>query len=443
MLNSATITWAHHSIVAKDRKSALLSLYLTIVLAIIFTVLQGFEYFHAEFTIADGVYGSTFYMTTGFHGCTHGVPFLRLPKGRQMFNSSLPRFMPLFQIRASRPTPLVGACSPHGPKVLSSNLIKLSSRKYTTFAHAVSDNNIKHPYWITGFADAESYFSIRIGAKKNRNYPWTIIPLFGIELHEKDFYLLKQIQTFFGVGTIIHRVRDGKPSTIYSVQSIKDLQSSIIPHFKKYPMLTQKQADFELFCMIIDLMVIQEHLNFNGLSKILSIKAAMNKGLSSSLKKAFPSITPISRPIIKDQVIKDPYWLVGFVDGEGCFYINMSRVAEAKRPQIKLTFSISQHTRDLTLLNLIKNYFNCGIIETVSTRPYQGTYVTYKFEDILEKIIPFFKKHALLGLKLLNFQDFCKASELIKNKDHLTDQGREKILFLKSGMNTGRSYHRA
>jgi cytochrome c oxidase subunit 3 len=66
--SGATITWAHHSIVAKDRKSALLSLYLTIVLAIIFTVLQGFEYFHAEFTIADGVYGSTFYMCTGFHG---------------------------------------------------------------------------------------------------------------------------------------------------------------------------------------------------------------------------------------------------------------------------------------------------------------------------------------------------------------------------------------
>jgi hypothetical protein len=357
--------------------------------------------------------------------------------------------MPLFQIRASRPTPLVGASafgSPHVPKVLSSYLIKLSSRKYTTFAHAVSDNNIKHPYWITGFADAESYFSIRIGAKKNRNYPWTIIPLFGIELHEKDFYLLKQIQTFFGVGTIRKRVRDGKPSTIYSVQSIKDLQSSIIPHFKKYPMLTQKQADFELFCMIIDLMVIQEHLNFNGLSKILSIKAAMNKGLSSYLKKAFPSITPIDRPLIKDQVIKDPYWLVGFVDGEGCFYINLSRVAEVKRStsgQIKLTFSISQHTRDLTLLNILKNYFNCGIIETVYTRPNQGTLVTCKLEDILEKIIPFFKKHSLLGLKLLNFQDFCKASELIQNKDHLTDQGREKILFLKSGMNTGRSYHRS
>jgi hypothetical protein len=313
----------------------------------------------------------------------------------------------------------------------------LNMRKYTTLV-SERDINIKHPYWITGFADAESYFVIRIGERKNRNYPWSIIPLFGIELHEKDFYLLKQIQTFFGVGTIIHRIRDGKPSIIYSVQSIKDLQNTIIPHFKKYPMLTQKQADFELFCMIIDLMVQKEHLHLNGLSKILSIKAVMNKGLSDTLKKAFPDLTPISRPLIKDQIIKDPYWLVGFVDGEGCFYINMKKTA--KQSQVLLTFSISQHTRDFYLLNVIKNYFNCGLIETFSTRPNQSTFVTYKFVDILEKIIPFFKKHSLLGIKFLNFQDFCHASELIKNKDHLTDLGLEKIKFLKSGMNTGRSY---
>jgi len=66
--SGATITWAHHSIVARDRKSSIFSLYLTLILAVIFTLLQGYEYFHSEFTIADGVYGSTFYMATGFHG---------------------------------------------------------------------------------------------------------------------------------------------------------------------------------------------------------------------------------------------------------------------------------------------------------------------------------------------------------------------------------------
>jgi cytochrome c oxidase subunit 3 len=66
--SGATVTWAHHAIVYGSRKSALIALVSTVGLAIIFTSLQGFEYFHAPFTISDGIYGSTFYMATGFHG---------------------------------------------------------------------------------------------------------------------------------------------------------------------------------------------------------------------------------------------------------------------------------------------------------------------------------------------------------------------------------------
>jgi cytochrome c oxidase subunit 3 len=66
--SGATVTWAHHSMVGGDRKGAIMGLFLTIFLAIIFTILQGLEYYEAPFTIADGVYGSTFFIATGFHG---------------------------------------------------------------------------------------------------------------------------------------------------------------------------------------------------------------------------------------------------------------------------------------------------------------------------------------------------------------------------------------
>jgi cytochrome c oxidase subunit 3 len=69
LLNSgASVTWAHHAIIAGDKSQASFSLIITIVLAIIFTCLQGFEYVTAPFSISDSVYGSTFYMATGFHG---------------------------------------------------------------------------------------------------------------------------------------------------------------------------------------------------------------------------------------------------------------------------------------------------------------------------------------------------------------------------------------
>ena len=66
--SGASVTWAHHAIIAGDRKQTINALILTIVLAVLFTGLQAFEYLNANFSIADSVYGSTFQMATGFHG---------------------------------------------------------------------------------------------------------------------------------------------------------------------------------------------------------------------------------------------------------------------------------------------------------------------------------------------------------------------------------------
>jgi cytochrome c oxidase subunit 3 len=66
--SGASVTWAHHSIVYGYKFNASIALLVTIVLAVIFTALQGFEYATAPFSMSDGIYGSTFYMATGFHG---------------------------------------------------------------------------------------------------------------------------------------------------------------------------------------------------------------------------------------------------------------------------------------------------------------------------------------------------------------------------------------
>nr|YP_009692285.1 cytochrome c oxidase subunit III [Anthonomus rubi]QEH58490.1 cytochrome c oxidase subunit III [Anthonomus rubi] len=63
-----TISWSHHSIMENNYTQALQSLALTTILGFYFTLLQGFEYIEAPFTIADSIYGSTFFMTTGLHG---------------------------------------------------------------------------------------------------------------------------------------------------------------------------------------------------------------------------------------------------------------------------------------------------------------------------------------------------------------------------------------
>ena len=68
LTSGATVTWAHHALLFRAKKSTLVALILTLVLAILFTILQGFEYVNAPFCISDGIYGSCFYLATGFHG---------------------------------------------------------------------------------------------------------------------------------------------------------------------------------------------------------------------------------------------------------------------------------------------------------------------------------------------------------------------------------------
>lgn len=66
--SGVTITWSHHRILAGNRSESIQALFLTIALGAYFTVLQAWEYLDSPFTIADRIYGSTFFVATGFHG---------------------------------------------------------------------------------------------------------------------------------------------------------------------------------------------------------------------------------------------------------------------------------------------------------------------------------------------------------------------------------------
>ena len=68
LLSGCTCTWAHAALLENDRKNFILGLGVTVLLGAAFTGLQIYEYDHATFGFKDGIYSSTFYMATGFHG---------------------------------------------------------------------------------------------------------------------------------------------------------------------------------------------------------------------------------------------------------------------------------------------------------------------------------------------------------------------------------------
>ena len=150
----------------------------------------------------------------------------------------------------------------------------------------------------------------------------------------------------------------------------------------------------------------KKHLTTDGLRKILSIKASMNLGLSNGLKAAFPNIAPLERPSVLDHKIRDPNWLTGFSQGEGCFYIQIFKSPAAKIGEIvKLKFNLTQHIRDEQLIKSLVKYLDCGRIY----KSEQAVALEIsKFENLTGKVVPFFQKYPLQEIKLLDYLDLLK-----------------------------------
>lgn len=132
----------------------------------------------------------------------------------------------------------------------------------------------------------------------------------------------------------------------------------------------------------------------------------------------------------------DPNLLTGFSSGEGCFHVKMKNSSKSKLGiQISLLFKISQHVRDKELMKSFIDYLDCGAISKNST---WIDYTVVSYNDLIFKIVPFFDKYKIIGVKLQDYLDFKRVAELMKTKDHLTILGLEKIKEIKEGMNKER-----
>ncbi len=133
----------------------------------------------------------------------------------------------------------------------------------------------------------------------------------------------------------------------------------------------------------------------------------------------------------------DAQWIVGFVDGEGCFHVGISQHREmAQGYQVLPEFTVVQHERDVQVLYALKAYFGCGVVRR--NREDRMAYRVRKLEDLLGRIVPFFMKHPLKTRKRVDFLKFRKVLLLMERGEHLTPEGLERIRRIVATMNRGR-----
>ena len=128
-------------------------------------------------------------------------------------------------------------------------------------------------------------------------------------------------------------------------------------------------------------------------------------------------------------MILDPQWVMGFVDGEGCFHVSiLNQESMRLKKQVLPEFTVVQHLRNIKVLYALKSYFKCGVVRKNSAA--YGDRWAYRVRghsNLDSIIVPYFEQHKLKTTKRLDFEIFRDVVQMMGKGEHLTPQGLETI----------------
>src|SRR5436305_2960153 len=185
----------------------------------------------------------------------------------------------------------------------------------------------------------------------------------------------------------------------------------------------------------------KDHLNQPGFLSILSYYASINRGVSPKVQSFYPNIIPQPKPVLNLPKKLDPYWVSGFVAGDGGFsiYVNKS-VDHVLGEKVYHAFHITQHSKDLDLMRLFVEFFGCGLVH-VRSNPLtpRCDFIVQDKKSIVNKIIPHFSLYPLENLKQKDFLYFKKRMSIVEDNKQNTEQGLRIIKTLSLSMNSNRN----
>jgi hypothetical protein len=128
--------------------------------------------------------------------------------------------------------------------------------------------------YISGFVDGEGCFCVSFQPSQRHKFGWEVRPSFSVSQNADRAQLLHAIQKLWGCGFI--RPDRSDKTLKYEVRTVHDLVEKVIPHFRTYPLLSNKQHDVELFAAICAAIHHGEHLTREGLRTIVELAMGMN-----------------------------------------------------------------------------------------------------------------------------------------------------------------------
>ena len=133
----------------------------------------------------------------------------------------------------------------------------------------------------------------------------------------------------------------------------------------------------------------------------------------------------------------EPHWVVGFVDGEGCFSVSIHRNPNARTTggwQLHPVFHVYQHVRYRAVLEEFVVFFGCGRVRPKGPKCSVWTYAVDSLKRLEGSILPFFERYPLV-VKQADFRNFTAIVRMMRRREHLTPSGFERVVRLAYAMN--------
>lgn len=296
--------------------------------------------------------------------------------------------------------------------------------------------------WLVGFLDAEGSFDIR----EIKNRPFAFEFRLRIGLHHDDRKLLIYILNHLGMGTLSSlNTKNAATVSTWSVSKKEDVLNLINILDKYGPLNTTKYLDYINWKTAFMLYINNNNESITKKEKIKSDILTFKKGMNKNR-------TDIVMPSTHSMVIK-PYWLIGFIEGEGCFSVSKP----IKDKSLTISFILVQTAVQKPLMEAIQTFLNnlqpnsldCSTPQATNIKMSEITNLNNNSKPIIrlyctdflfltDYLIPFLDKFVFLSKKELDYLDWKTAVKIKSEKKHLSDEGSNIIKLICSRMNVNR-----
>ena len=140
--------------------------------------------------------------------------------------------------------------------------------------YAGSQQGLDVASYISGYVDGEGCFNVSLSPRPTLLVGWEVRPSFSVSQNGDRAEVLTLLQTYFGCGAI--RPDRSDRTVKWEIRSLLPIMDRVLPHFRRHPLLSSKQKDFELFALVCEAMARGEHRTVCGLIEIVRLAGQMN-----------------------------------------------------------------------------------------------------------------------------------------------------------------------